>query len=320
MAGLVTATMVLTEPLAAGASSAHAPRRMPDVVGLPRAEVYAAMRHAGLYFTTRGPGAAAGTWKSAAGQRPRAGARVAWHATVVVTTSRQSGHALRRVPRLRGLTRAQVYAAMRRARLFFTTRGAGSASGRWVVAVGQSPRAGTRVRWHSSVVVTTSTHRPAPKRKVSHPTTTTVRHRVTTTTTRATTTSSSTTTTTSAVSTTTYPGETTTTTTPDTTTSSTTTTLRRPTTTTTRKPRPKPVRYRIGLATWYSYFPGRCATSYLPMGTRIWVRNLATGRTITCVVTDRQGSTTGRVADLSETQFAELAPLARGIVRVKVWW
>jgi rare lipoprotein A (peptidoglycan hydrolase) len=113
--------------------------------------------------------------------------------------------------------------------------------------------------------------------------------------------------------TTTYPGETTTSAVTTTSVAATTTTLK-------KKATPKPKRYRIGVATWYSYFPGRCATSYLPFGTRIHVRDLATGKTINCVVTDREGRGDGRVVDLSETQFAELAPLWRGVVRVKVSW
>ena len=307
MAAVLTAGLALPTASGAGAATGHAARRVPNVVGLPRAEVFAAMRRAQLYFTTRGPGSADGTWKSAAAESPRAGELVAWHATIKVTTSRAPGHALRRVPRVAGLTRRQVYAAMRRAQLYFTTRGPGSAAGAWVSATGVSPRAGTLVRWHATVVVTTSLHHPTVKRK--RPVTTTTRPRHTTTTRPVATTTTTTT------PPTTYPGETTTTGVP-TTTPVTTSTVRRTTTTVKRKP----VRYRIGWATWYSYFPGRCATSYLPFGTRIRVRDLANGRVVTCVVTDREGRGDGRVVDLSETQFAKLAPLSRGVVRVKVSW
>ncbi len=269
------------------------------------------MRHAQLYFVTRGPGSADGTWRSADAESPRAGTPVAWHATVTVTVSRAAGHARVRVPRLVGRTRAQVYAAMRTAHLYFVTRGPGSASERWVVATAQRPRAGTLVRWQSTVIVTVSTKRP-----VHHPTTTTTRPRHPTTTTRPH--PAPTTTTSSTVPPTTYPGETTTTG-ASTTTVATTTTVPR-TTTTLKKKKPKPKRYRIGVATWYNYIPGRCATSYLRFGTRIHVRDLRTGKTITCVVTDREGKGSNRVVDLSETQFAELAPLAVGVIRVKVSW
>ena len=308
-------TVVLLEPLDAGAASAHASRHVPNVVGLTRADAYAAMSRADLYFTTRGPGSSNGTWASVVAESPRPGTLVARHATITFTTSRSPGHALRRVPRLIGLTRAQVYAAMRRASLFFRTVGPGSASSTWRYALHQRPAVGTLVRWHSTVVVGTSLVKPrAPKKKaapVRHrkPTTTTTRPRPTTTTTRpAPTTSTSTSTTT------TYPGEPTTS---STSTTSTTTTTVHTTTTTLKK---APVRYRIGLATWYSYFPGRCASSYLPYGTHITVRDLQNGHVVRCVVTDRQGSRDGRVVDLSETDFGHLTAPWRGVVRVKVSW
>ncbi len=78
--------------------------------------------------------------------------------------------------------------------------------------------------------------------------------------------------------------------------------------------------HRIGIATWYSWHPGECASSYRPHGSRIWIRDLETGRVITCLVTDTQAYSPQRVVDLSETQFAELAPLSTGIVRVEVFW
>jgi beta-lactam-binding protein with PASTA domain len=290
---------------------------MPNVVGLPKADVYAAMHRAELYFTTTGPGAG-GSWRSVAGQSPKAGTLVAWHTQVTLTTSLAPGHALRRVPHLDGLSRARVYAAMRRAQLFFVTHGSGSANATWRRVLHQSPAAGALVRWHSSVALVVTTSRPRTVTKKPSATTTTVKRRrppVTTTSSPTTTVAAAdgSTTTSTPDSTTTYPGETTTTTL----TPTTTTTRPEVTTTTVKK---KPVRYRIGLATWYSYIPGRCATSYLPNGTRIKVTALATGRSITCVVTDRQGARTGRVADLSETQFAVLAPLWRGVVRVRVSW
>ena len=315
-------TAVLVEPQMAGATSVHAPRHVPNVVGLPKADVYAAMRHADLYFRTVGPGSANGAWTSVASENPRPGTLLAWHATITLTTSLHAGHALRAVPRLIGLSKAQVYAAMRKAQLYFRTQGPGSSSGRWVVDVRQTPVPGTRVRWHSTVTLTTSTVRPArPTKKITSAKPKPKPKPATTTTKPApgpptTTTRPPTPTTTVPVTTTTYPGETTTSTAPTTTEPVTTTTVR-VTTTTVKK---APVRYRIGLATWYSYTPGRCASSYLPHGTRIIVRDLATGRTIRCTVTDRQGSSTGRVVDLSETQFSQLAPPWRGVVRVKVSW
>jgi rare lipoprotein A (peptidoglycan hydrolase) len=74
------------------------------------------------------------------------------------------------------------------------------------------------------------------------------------------------------------------------------------------------------VATWYSYVPGRCATWYLPKGTRITVTDLQTGKSISCIITDRESPGSNRVVDLNETQFAELAPLSQGVISVKVSW
>jgi beta-lactam-binding protein with PASTA domain len=370
------APLVLPSAPLAGAAS-HAPVRVPDVRGLTKAQVYSSMRRAGLYFTTRGPGSANGAWRQVVAEDPRAGTLVAWHSTVSFTTTTHAGHAPRRVPDVLGKTRAQVYAAMRTAQLYFSTVGPGSSNGSWVRVVGEDPRAGTVVAWHASVTFTTSLHAPARHASVrvpsfshlgpaqvsrtsraaglrvrlrgpgstnrtwrqvvgqsvragtrvrwhsvivlttsrSSPVTLTARHPTTTTTARR----SPTTTTvvTGAPTTSTVAG------TGDTTTvAPTTTTTERPATTTTLKKRAtKPrVRYRIGVATWYSYIPGHCATSYLPFGTRLTVRDLSNGHVVHCIVTDREGRGAGRVVDLSRTEFVQLAALWRGVVRVKVSW
>jgi len=78
--------------------------------------------------------------------------------------------------------------------------------------------------------------------------------------------------------------------------------------------------YKIGVATWYNYIPGRCATWYLPKGTKITIRDLSTGKAITCIITDREWKGGNHVVDLSETQFAQLAPLWKGVISVKVTW
>jgi beta-lactam-binding protein with PASTA domain len=288
---------------------------MPDVVGRTRAQLYAIMRHDALYFNTRGPGSSNASWRTVAAQSPAPGKLVAWHATVMITTSMRAYHGTRAVPRLLGLSKAQVYAAMRKADLYFVTRGPGSANGTWVIVRRQSPAPGALVAWRSTVVVTTSLTKPTPKpvRKVVTTKPTPRPKRPPTTTTSSTTSTTSTTTTT-----TTYPGETTTTTTtyPGETTTTTTTV---PVTTTTIK-RSRARDFRVGVATWYAYIPGRCATWYLPLGTRVTVRDLATGRTVVCRATDREGSHGDRVVDLSDTEFARLSPLSRGVVRVEVSW
>jgi beta-lactam-binding protein with PASTA domain len=321
---VATVALLFAVPVGAGAVTGHAPRHMPRLIGLTRRQVYTVMRADGLYFQTRGPGSANQTWLSVTRQSPAPGTVVAWHSQATLTTSTSAPRGPRAVPRLVGLNRTEVFGAMRRAQLFFATSGPGSTTGTWVVVLHQSPAPGTRVRWHSQVGLAVSTHRPvvhrpAPAKKTT--TTTTVK-KTTTTTIKNVPSTTTTSTTAPGSTTTTYPGETTTTTLP---TSTTTTTVKRPTPTTTTTVKKTVLKravaeYRIGDATWYSYFPGRCATWYLPMGTRITVRNLATGVAITCVVTDREAAHGNRVVDLSVTDFARLQPLWRGVVRVKVSW
>jgi len=101
---------------------------------------------------------------------------------------------------------------------------------------------------------------------------------------------------------------------------STTTTTVHVTTTTKPKPKPKPARVKYGIATWYRWHPGQCATSYLPKGTHIKIRSLRTGRVVYCVVTDSQPYSKGRIVDLDVHQFSKLAPLSRGVEHVVVTW
>ena len=315
----LVASGVLAAPVTADAAT-HARRHMPDLIGLGRAQVYAVMRADALYFMTTGPGSSNGTWREAVGQSPRPGTVVSWHFQATVRTSLANPHAPRRVPRLIGLSRARTYAVMARLQLYFDTRGPGSTDGKWVVVLRQSPAAGTRVKWHATITLVVSTHRPRTKKPVRKPvrkpvTTTTVKKRPTCT---PVTTTLPPTTTTSEPTSTTIPGETTTTTTPLPPTT-TTTICKVPVTTTTVK-HEKRRRYRIGDATWYRYIPGHCATWYLPRGTRITVRDLATGKVIHCIASDREGAHGNRVVDLDTAQFAELAPLSKGVVVVKVSW
>jgi hypothetical protein len=234
---------------------------MPDLVGRSRLAVYRTMRHDGLYFVTRGPGSANDHWAVVAEQSPRPGVAIAWHGEAVLTVSTLTPHTARAVPRVIGLSRARVFAAMSRAQLYFRTVGPGSSSDKWVVALSQSPAPGTKVAWHAEVTVHVAMRRPAPRP-------------VATATTPA------------AISATVMSGE----------------------------------NYKVGIATWYNYIPGDCATWYLPKGTRITVRDLTTGRSITCVITDRESEGSDHVVDLSETQFSELEPLWRGVISVKVSW
>jgi hypothetical protein len=171
-------------------------------------------------------------------------------------------HAARAVPRLIGRSRKGVYSAMRSAQLYFKTVGPGSTDSTWTVALSQSPRPGTKVPWHSTVVVHVSTHRAVTVVKTQAPSTPTPTSDV-------------------AIS---------------------------------------GADFKLGVATWYDYTPGDCATWYLPKGTRITVLDLGTGRSITCTITDRESHSGNHVVDLNETQFAQLEPLAKGVISVKVSW
>jgi hypothetical protein len=235
---------------------------MPNLVGRSRLAVYRTMRRDGLYFSTRGPGSANDHWAVVAAQSPRPGTIVAWHGEAVLTVSTVAPHSARVVPRLIGRSRAGVYAAMRRAQLFFRTVGPGSSSGRWVVALSQSPRPGTRVAWHGEVLIRVSMTRPV---------------------------------------------------------------VRKPVVTVASPPAAvssvvSGTNFKVGVATWYNYIPGHCATWYLPKGTRITVDDLTTGKSITCIISDREAHESDHVVDLNETQFSQLEPLSKGVISVKVSW
>ncbi len=278
-------------------SSPTGTTRMPKVLHDTRSTAYVALARAGLYFVTHGPA----NWRYVTAQNPRPGTVVAWHSTVVLATAlalpaprprprpTRAPTTTTRVPSVVGMPRVAALAALARAGLRVHLQGPGATDGTWTRATAQNLVAGSVVRRGTVIVVDTT--RPA-----TPPTTTTTTPPPTTTTTLPG-----------------SPGGSTTTAPPSTTT---TTTTPPPTTTTTVAP----ARERIGIATWYSYIPGQCATSYLPKGTRITVTDLASGRSIQCVVTDRQAYSPGRVVDLSETQFSELAPLWQGVVKVRVTW
>lgn len=59
-------------------------RAMPNVVGMTRAQVNTAMHNAGLYYSTRGPGANSPAWTTVVSSVPAAGTMVKWHSTVIL--------------------------------------------------------------------------------------------------------------------------------------------------------------------------------------------------------------------------------------------
>jgi rare lipoprotein A (peptidoglycan hydrolase) len=77
---------------------------------------------------------------------------------------------------------------------------------------------------------------------------------------------------------------------------------------------------RVGVATWYGWYPGQCASPFLPHGTLLTVTDLATHKTIQCLVTDTEAHNPGRVVDLSEYCFEELASLSQGVILVRITW
>ena len=73
--------------------------------------------------------------------------------TAPATTTTAPAHPRRAVPNVAGMTRAQVFAAMKKAELYFTTRGPGANGPAWTTGVSSIPAAGTMVAWHSTIIV-----------------------------------------------------------------------------------------------------------------------------------------------------------------------
>jgi hypothetical protein len=76
----------------------------------------------------------------------------------------------------------------------------------------------------------------------------------------------------------------------------------------------------VGEASWY-YVNDRlnAASPWLPFGTNVTVTNLATGDSVTVVINDR-GPYGGRLIDLSEYAFSQIAPLGQGVCLVRISW
>jgi rare lipoprotein A len=86
---------------------------------------------------------------------------------------------------------------------------------------------------------------------------------------------------------------------------------------------PPPVAHRpsqTGPASWYGAPAGTCAHQTLPFGTVVTVTDLANGRSVTCRVEDRGPYEGGRIIDLSESTFAQLAPPGAGVIEVRISW
>ena len=75
-----------------------------------------------------------------------------------------------------------------------------------------------------------------------------------------------------------------------------------------------------GAASWFHAPRGTCAHRTLPFGTMVTVRRADTGASTVCRVNDRGPFISGRVIDLSEESFSQLAPTSSGVVPVTIHW
>jgi rare lipoprotein A len=76
----------------------------------------------------------------------------------------------------------------------------------------------------------------------------------------------------------------------------------------------------VGEASWYYVNDTLFAASpWLPKGTSVTVTNLSTGDSVTVVINDR-GPFGGRIIDLSEYAFSQIAPLGQGVCDVRITW
>lgn len=88
----------------------------------------------------------------------------------------------------------------------------------------------------------------------------------------------------------------------------------------TYRPPPPALNVQTGQATWYQR-NGLCAAHRtLPMGTNVQVTNVSNGRQVTVTINDRGPFGSGRIIDLSDDAFSQLAPLGSGIINVKIAW
>ncbi|NNN20078.1 MAG: septal ring lytic transglycosylase RlpA family lipoprotein [Acidimicrobiaceae bacterium] len=77
---------------------------------------------------------------------------------------------------------------------------------------------------------------------------------------------------------------------------------------------------RSGQASWYGAPSGTCANTWLPFGTLVKVTNLADGASTTCRVEDRGPYVGGRILDLSEGSFSQIANAGTGVINITMQW
>jgi beta-lactam-binding protein with PASTA domain len=102
---------------------------------------------------SNGPGTTttvAGTTTTAAGTTTTIAGTTTTSSTTTTTVPNQP---LVAVPSVAGLSRTQVFAAMKTAGLYFSTRGPGAGTSKWTTGVSTVPAAGTKVKRLSTVIV-----------------------------------------------------------------------------------------------------------------------------------------------------------------------
>ena len=82
----------------------------------------------------------------------------------------------------------------------------------------------------------------------------------------------------------------------------------------------QPITSQVGQATWYERDGMVAAHKTLPFGTEVTVTNLANGSQVTVVINDRGPYGEGRIIDLSDDAFAQLASLGAGVIDVRITW
>ena len=82
----------------------------------------------------------------------------------------------------------------------------------------------------------------------------------------------------------------------------------------------RPPHTETGVASWYHRTGMVAAHRTLPFGTQVKVTNLANGRSVVVVINDRGPYVGGRIIDLSDDAFAQLASLGSGTINVRIAW
>jgi hypothetical protein len=74
----------------------------------------------------------------------------------------------------------------------------------------------------------------------------------------------------------------------------------------------------VGQASWYGCAGMHAAHQTLPFGTVVTVTNVDNGASVTVTINDRGPYVEGRIIDLCDGAFAEIAPLGQGVANVEI--